>query len=107
MPQRERTLTLAERKIQVRLRIAEHRRQCVAGARGAIVPLEWIDEGLQIWRRIFPLLQVLGPVLRGCAADGEGKPGVVNRLLRTFTLGRKIFILLRGVMSRARGAEDA
>jgi len=55
---------LAVRKALVRVRIAEHRWQCVHAAAELARPVDWVDRRIAQWRRLSPLLRMAGlPVI--------------------------------------------
>lgn len=97
---REELRELARRKAQLQQRIAARREQCAAAAICVTRPLVWLDQALEMWRRIPPFARLAAlPLGRFLLRSFPRRPDRLRRLLRWGSL-------LAGVLSGWRRARN-
>jgi hypothetical protein len=85
---------IAARKALLQARIAVRRHQCVVAGRELAKPVELIDRGLQLWRKIAPLVTLAGLPLAFMAIRRRTKRTSKSKLSRVFAM---LPLVLRGL----------
>ena len=81
---------LAERKRQLRLRIATRREECAENVARATRPLRWLDRAVAMWQRIGPLAKFVAvPLVWSLERTVFSRRPRLGKLLRwgTFAAG--------------------
>jgi hypothetical protein len=99
---------LATRKALVRVRIAEHRWQCIEAGAVIVAPVEKLDHALAIWRRISPLAKVIGiPLAMLLARRFVKRAAKYGAFLKFAPIVLQAARMVAGMRGKRRSAADA